>query len=182
MLDPLISLAFGIHSRPGVFSLLLGSGVSRAAQILTGWEIVGDLARKLAKLAGEDPEPVDPIAWYKRTHGSEPNSSDLLLKVAPSRAERPALLQGYFEPTAGDIENGRKVPTAAINTVLIRRIQHSSIRLLTLSVVGQLKRRRCHATMALRTTMGPRPLDGTERMTSGLTSPRANLVCASILT
>ena len=129
MLDPLISLAFGLHSRPGVFALLLGPGVSRAAQILTGWEIVGDLARKLAKLAGEDPEPVDPIAWYKRTHGSEPNSSDLLLKVAPSRAERPALLQGYFEPTAGDIENSRKVPTAAINTVLIRRIQHSSIRL-----------------------------------------------------
>jgi hypothetical protein len=40
VIDPLISLAFAIQSNKGVYALLLGSGVSRAAQIPTGWEIV----------------------------------------------------------------------------------------------------------------------------------------------
>lgn len=113
MLDPLIQLAFGIHSSPGVFALLLGSGVSRPAQIPTGWEIVRDLARKLARLAGEDPEPADPVGWYTKAHGAEPSYSALLSEIAPSQTSRQALLQGYFEPTEDDIANGRKVPTAA---------------------------------------------------------------------
>jgi hypothetical protein len=53
-IDPILSLAFGIQSNPGVYALLLGSGVSRGAQVLTGWEIVLDLIRKLAALRGAD--------------------------------------------------------------------------------------------------------------------------------
>lgn len=40
MIDPLYSLALSMESNPGIYALLLGSGVSRIAGIPTGWEIV----------------------------------------------------------------------------------------------------------------------------------------------
>jgi len=45
MLDPLLSLALSVRSNPGVYALLRGSGVSRAAGVPTGWEVVLDPAR-----------------------------------------------------------------------------------------------------------------------------------------
>ena len=61
MIAPMVSLAFSIHSNRGAFAFLLGSGISSASGIPTGWGIVLDLIRKLAKLEGEDCEP-DPAA------------------------------------------------------------------------------------------------------------------------
>ncbi len=52
MIDPLISLAFALHNAKSAYALLLGSGVSRAAGIPTGWEIVIDLTRGLAAAEG----------------------------------------------------------------------------------------------------------------------------------
>jgi hypothetical protein len=43
--DPLIQLAFSLYENKGVFAVLLGSGLSRAAEIPTGWEITLDLIR-----------------------------------------------------------------------------------------------------------------------------------------
>jgi hypothetical protein len=37
--DPLTQLAFSVYENKGVFAVLLGSGLSRAAEIPTGWEI-----------------------------------------------------------------------------------------------------------------------------------------------
>ncbi|QDX90924.1 hypothetical protein EEL30_00100 (plasmid) [Brevibacillus laterosporus] len=48
MIDSIISLSFSMYSNPGVYGVLLGSGVSRSAGIPTGWQIVLDLCRKLA--------------------------------------------------------------------------------------------------------------------------------------
>jgi hypothetical protein len=45
MVDPMLSLAFSVHSNKGVFALLLGSGVSRASGIPTGWEGAGQALR-----------------------------------------------------------------------------------------------------------------------------------------
>ncbi len=39
MIDPVHSLAFSIQANPGVYAVLVGSGVSRAAKVPTGWEI-----------------------------------------------------------------------------------------------------------------------------------------------
>jgi hypothetical protein len=111
-IDPILSLAFSIHSNPGVYAVLLGSGVSRAAGIPTGWDIVLDLTRKLSTLCGESCEP-DPEAWYRTKFGEAPNYSKLLEELAKSPAERNQLLRGYFEPTPQDREEGKKVPTAA---------------------------------------------------------------------
>lgn len=62
MIEPYISLAFSVHSNKGVYALLLGSGISSAAGIPTGGEIVLDLIRKVGALEQADCEP-DPIDW-----------------------------------------------------------------------------------------------------------------------
>ena len=116
MIEPLISLAFSVHSQKGAYALLLGSGVSRSAGIPTGWEVVLDLIRKLARLRAENCEP-DPEAWYKATFGEDANYSKLLDSIAKSATERQQLLKRYFEPTDDERERGIKQPTAAHKAV-----------------------------------------------------------------
>jgi hypothetical protein len=54
MIDPLHSLAFSVQANPGVYAVLIGSGVSRSAQIPTGWEITLDFVCKLVtEIAGK---------------------------------------------------------------------------------------------------------------------------------
>jgi len=102
--------------------LLLGSGVSRAAQIPTGWEVLENLIRKLAheqkkKISGE------PAEWYRSETGEEPNYSKILQELASSKAERQTLLKSYFEPTEEEQEEGKKMPTKAHKAIaqLVRR-------------------------------------------------------------
>lgn len=122
MIDPILSLAIAIQSDPGIYALLVGSGVSRAAGIPTGWEVVLDLIRKLAVLMKEDCDPA-PDAWYRSKFGEDPDYARLLDDIAKTPAERQQLLRTYFEPTATDIEAGLKVPTAAHRAIadLVKR-------------------------------------------------------------
>jgi hypothetical protein len=116
MVDPTLSLAIAMQSDPGVYALLLGSGLSKSAGIPTGWEIVLDLIRKLALLRGEDCEPT-PEEWYNRTYGEEADYSRLLNEIAKSPAERQQLLRSYFEPNEEEAEQGLKVPTVAHRSI-----------------------------------------------------------------
>ena len=116
MIDPIDSLAFSIQANPGVYALLLGSGVSRAAQIPTGWEITLDLTRKLAAAAGEPAEP-DPETWYGEKFGEAPDYSKLIGNLAKTQSERQQLLRPYFEPSQQEREEGAKQPTAAHRAV-----------------------------------------------------------------
>lgn len=111
-IDPIHSVAFSIQANPGVYAVLVGSGVSRAAKIPTGWEITLDLIRKLAKLSGETCEP-DPERWYLEKFDKEASYSDLLNELAKTQTERQQLLRGYFEPIDEEPEEGVKAPTAA---------------------------------------------------------------------
>jgi hypothetical protein len=110
--DPALQLAFSMYESRGVYALLLGSGLSRAADIPTGWEITIDLIRRVAKANGV-PEQADWASWYRTNYQKEPSYSDLLEDLAGSPAERRAILHSYIDPTADDRANGRKVPTAA---------------------------------------------------------------------
>ena len=110
--DPIIKLALSIHSNPGIYALLLGSGLSRSAGIPTGWDIVLDLIQKLAALKNEKPEP-DPETWYKDKFGEPSEYSKLLDMLTATPAERMAILKAYFEPTDEEKEQGLKVPTPA---------------------------------------------------------------------
>lgn len=112
MIDPIHSLAFSVQANPGVYAVLLGSGVSRSARIPTGWEITLDLVRKLASVAGEACEP-DPAVWYRNKYDKEPDYSVLLDALAKTPAERQQLLRGYLEATETERAEGLKAPTVA---------------------------------------------------------------------
>ena len=110
--SPAVSLASSIHAGPGTYALLVGSGVSREAHVLTGWDVALDLIRRFAAALGQDPGE-DLIGWYRRHVGGEPDYSSLLEDLAPSREDRRSLLESYFEPTDDERDEGAKIPTAA---------------------------------------------------------------------
>ena len=112
MIDPTDSLAFSIQAYRGVYALLIGSGVSKAAQIPTGWDITRDLILKLAAASGESAEP-DPELWYREKYAEDPDYSKLINGLAKTQTERQQLLRPYFEPSEQEREENAKQPTAA---------------------------------------------------------------------
>ena len=122
MIDPVHSLAFSIQANRGVYAVLVGSGISRAAQIPTGWEITLNLVRKLAKLSNETCEP-DPAQWYREEFGKEADYSDLLDALAKTPAERQQLLRPYLEPTDQEREEKAKQPTASHRAIAVLAAQ-----------------------------------------------------------
>src|SRR5262249_61967407 len=61
--DVLTQLAFALFENKGVFAVLLDSGLSRAAEIPTGWEVTLDLIRRVALAQGTVDQPDWP-KWY----------------------------------------------------------------------------------------------------------------------
>jgi len=114
--DPLLNITFSVYHNKGVYALLLGSGVSRAAQIPTGWEITLDLINKVAAIKGEATNN-NPELWYKEKYKEEPDYSKLLEELATTQTERRALLNAYFEPTEEDREKGIKIQTKAHTSI-----------------------------------------------------------------
>lgn len=114
--DPITQLAFSVHENKGVFAVLLGSGLSRSAEIPTGWEITLDLVRRVADAQGAS-EQSDWAKWYREQTGQEPNYSVLLEEIASSPDERRAILHRYIEPDEQDREEGRKTPTKAHHAI-----------------------------------------------------------------
>ena len=114
MIDPLLSfLAVSMHARRGIYAVLLGSGVSRSAQIPTGWEVVLDLASRLTPASKKLCKGEAAADWYKNEYGNSPDYSRLLDELAGKQAKRQQLLRGYFEPTEEEAERGIKSPTPA---------------------------------------------------------------------
>jgi hypothetical protein len=128
MIDSLTSLTFAIHSSPGVYALLLGSGISRGAGILTGWEITLDLVRRVAALEGKGVE-ISPERWFVETYGKEPDYSALLEALGKTRSERSALLRQYFEPTEVEKAQNLKIPSPSHRAVA-RLVKIGAIRLI----------------------------------------------------
>ena len=116
MIDPIESLSFSIQANPGVYALLLGSGISRPAGIPTGWEITLDLVEKLAALYEEACEP-GPVDWFQEKFRKPPDYSVLLDELAKTRTERQQLLRPYFEANEQEREEGIKQPTAAHHAI-----------------------------------------------------------------
>jgi len=120
-LDPMVALATGVHACPGVYAVLLGSGVSTAAGIPTGWQVVVDLVRRAAAAARPDDEvaaaaaATDPEAWWAEHGDGDPlGYSNLLRSLASTSAARQSLLAAYFESSENDREQGAKAPSAAV--------------------------------------------------------------------
>ena len=112
MIDPVHSLAFSVHSNPGVYALLLGSRISRSAGIPTGWDITLDLITKLAAARAQEVNGT-PEKWFVEEYGEAPDYSDLLDELSGTQTERQQSLRPYFEPNEEEREQGLKQPTAA---------------------------------------------------------------------
>ena len=121
-LDPLTALATSMHAQPGVFALLLGSGVSTASGVPTGWGVLRQLVLRAAA-ASESPLAPDAddaaIEGWWADHGpDEPlGYSALLEALGQTPAMRRALLAGFFEPTDDERTEGIKVPGPAHHAV-----------------------------------------------------------------
>lgn len=115
-MDATLSLAITLTNTKGATALLLGSGISSAAGIPTGWGITLDLVRKAAAVAGQSADP-DPAAWYQKQFGEEPDYAKLVEQFAPTPTERQRLLRDYFVPTEEERELGLKVPTKAHHAI-----------------------------------------------------------------
>lgn len=116
MLDPMTTLAFSLSENKGIYALLLGSGLSRAADIPTGWEITLDLTRRVAALEGIT-ERADWAAWHQERFGEAPSYSKLLDALSKTSVERRAILHSYIEPSFEDFETGARQPTKAHHAI-----------------------------------------------------------------
>jgi hypothetical protein len=101
-----------MHQIKGVYALLLGSGLSRAAQVPTGWDIVLDLIRRVALVDGQDCGD-DPANWYQERGGEAPDYSVLLARLANTPAERSQIIRSYIEPSNEQRDLGLRLPTDA---------------------------------------------------------------------
>ncbi len=128
MIDTSVSLAFSVYENPGVYALLIGSGVSRAAQIPTGWEVTLDLVKRVAALQGVD-EQTDWAEWHRTNYGKDPSYSDLLDQLAQTPDERRSILHSYIEPTPADFAEGKKIPTKAHHAIA-RLVQAGFVRII----------------------------------------------------
>ncbi len=126
-LTPSVMLATYMHAQPGVYALLLGSGVSTGAGVPTGWGVVQELVRRVAAASGGDDAAAeaaeDPEGWWARNGEGELGYSTLLEALAPTAPARQGILADFFEPTDEDRDEGVKVPSRAHHAIaqLVKR-------------------------------------------------------------
>ena len=106
--DPVVPLASTL-AVTGTTAVLLGAGISRAADIKTAWEVTQDLVRVVAAQQGLlHPDLGDnPETWWRATHGGrDPRYDELLELLAPNEHDRRELLGPYFTQTTGGAPAG----------------------------------------------------------------------------
>ncbi|MFD4198806.1 SIR2 family protein, partial [Amycolatopsis thermoflava] len=144
-MDPKLAMALNVHNCAGVYALMLGSGLSIASGVKTGWGIVVDLVAKVAAVREpDDPEAglraaADPEKWWEETFGEPLGYSTLLEHAAPTPAARQALLDGYFVPEDGS-EATDKAPTAA-HRAIARMVKRGSFRVILTTNFDRLMER-----------------------------------------
>lgn len=102
--DLRVSLATAIHAASGVYAVLVGSGLSSAAGIPTGWAVLQDLIRKIAVAEGVDSDTLgeSPEIWWREQGRPDPRYDTILEALASTDAARQSLLRPYFDPPPTD--------------------------------------------------------------------------------
>lgn len=102
MLDnDFVRLAYNLHSSRGTFAIMLGSGVSVAAGIPSGYGIMSHLNEQICRLKEESPDL------------GELNYSEVIQKAAKKPSERRKIIASYIEPNQDEFAKGLKMPTKA---------------------------------------------------------------------
>lgn len=133
--DPVVLAAHALHTSPGTYAVLLGSGFSSAAGIPTGWDITLGLARRVASI--DDAAPDDPVEWYRCRFGTDPDYSRLLETLGATPPARQAILHKFIEPNAEYRAKGLRVPTPAHKAVA-RLVASGHIRVILTTNFDQL--------------------------------------------
>ena len=129
MNEKIVNIAFTLASNRGAYAILLGSGVSTAAGIPTGWEITLDLIKKYARVIDRE-EITDPEEWYRAKFHEDPDYSEVLNRIFQTPTERSRAIREYIEPK--NIETGESIiiePTDAHRAVA-RLVQMGIIKLI----------------------------------------------------
>lgn len=145
-LSQLVSLATSIHAQPGVYAVLLGSGVSTGAGIPTGWGVVRDLVRRIAAASDPGNEDAakaawdDPENWWSAHGEGDLGYSTLLEQMAPLPAARQGLLAGFFEPNEEERAEGFKQPSKA-HRAIAQMVKRGSVRVIVTTNFDRLMER-----------------------------------------
>ncbi|MBM7460754.1 SIR2 family protein [Rhodococcus coprophilus] len=131
--DPAQMLAMSMHASPGVYALLVGSGISRSAGVGTGWDITKELATRKAALERnqDDPGPQFNVEqWWAETYPDlELGYSAVLGSSGLTQADRRKLLEKFFTPTDEDLAAGRKLPAPA-HEAIARLVKRGTVRVI----------------------------------------------------
>lgn len=112
VVDPFVVLAASLHFDRGTYAVLVGSGMSTAAGIPTGWELTKALAG-LEALHRDGRIPDDIETWWAANKAAPLAYSTVMEAIAPTLGQRQALLRSVIEPSAEEIGAGLKIPGAA---------------------------------------------------------------------
>jgi hypothetical protein len=146
-----MSLATTMQAQPGVYALLLGSGVSIGSGIETGWGVFRALMiRASTALGGDDVLTIDSNDesldswWAAHGNGKSLGYSALLELLAPTAAARRSLLAGFFEATDDEREDGQKVPGRA-HEAIADLVARGSVRVILTTNFDRLTERALEA-------------------------------------
>jgi hypothetical protein len=127
--DPRVALATSLEAAPGVFSVLVGSGMSTSAGIPTGWDVAMDLIRRIARAEGTtDSEAQEhPEAWWASTGRGEPRYDELVGALGLTDAARQAILRRYFDPSP---EQGGPIGPSLAHRALANLVASGRVRVI----------------------------------------------------
>lgn len=127
-IERLTTLAFSMYSNRGAYVLLLGSGISCAAHIPSGWKVEENLIQQLALTRGVAAAD-DWHQWYEATYDEPASYSALLDALVKTSTERVQLMRPFFEPDDKEKELGWKSPTKA-HYAIARLVKEGYIRVI----------------------------------------------------
>jgi hypothetical protein len=119
VVDPFVVLAASLHYDRGAYAVLVGSGMSTAAGVPTGWDPTWELAELEARHRdGGVPDDIE--AWWAANKTVPLGYGSVVEAIAPTLGQRQALLRSVIEPSADGIGAGLKIPGAAHHALVCR--------------------------------------------------------------
>jgi hypothetical protein len=97
-IDPMGALTSSMHASPGLYAVLLGSGISRSAGQMGAWEILDKLITSYAATQGVDLEAdgLRATDWWYQKMGVSADYSQVLEQLERTRGGRQKRLATYF--------------------------------------------------------------------------------------
>lgn len=146
MYDPIVEMALAIYHSKSRYALLLGSGISRAAGIPTGWEVMLQLANELSVASSvatlpdsadsrdQDAWFADFSTWFEGTFGTKATYSELVRRVAGSDSPdaRQNMIKKIIEPQTIDTDSGSSTlrkPTKA-HRAIAKLVKNGYVRII----------------------------------------------------